>query len=83
MASGSACFTQRAARVKRSTWAASAALFGMSLSWLTPVLPWQAGAMALVATPLDFVGGLTMSAAAVEQALEGARPAGASRPIHQ
>jgi len=41
---------------------ASATALGTALWWMTPFRPWQAAAMALVATLMGFAGGLTMSA---------------------
>ncbi len=41
---------------------ASASLLGMSLWWITPFTPMQAGAMALAVCTMGFLGGLVMSA---------------------
>ena len=40
----------------------SASAAGVALWWITPFSPWQAGALALIATLLGFCGGLVMSA---------------------
>ncbi|HIC80656.1 MAG TPA: phosphatidate cytidylyltransferase, partial [Kiloniellaceae bacterium] len=37
-------------------------LLGTALWWITPFQPWEAAALAFVATAMGFVGGLVMSA---------------------